>query len=72
MTFAADCFSQVAEALARRHRLDCLIMGCTEIPLALRSQNCALARIFWTPPAYWPRSSLLALTGAGPSPLSSG
>ena len=38
MALAAACFTQVAETLLSRHSLDCLIMGCTEIPLALRPQ----------------------------------
>jgi aspartate racemase len=38
MALAATCFTRVAEALASRHGLNCLIMGCTEIPLALRRQ----------------------------------
>jgi aspartate racemase len=38
MALAVACFTQVAEALVSRHGLDCLIMGCTEIPLALRPQ----------------------------------
>ena len=38
MSLAAALFSQVAETLASRHGLDCLILGCTEIPLALRPQ----------------------------------
>ncbi len=37
MVLARRCFTQVAEALARRNRLDVLILGCTEIPLALGS-----------------------------------
>lgn len=35
MALARDCFTQVAEALARRFGLSTLILGCTEIPLAL-------------------------------------
>ncbi len=35
MAYAQGCFSAVAEALARRHGLTTLILGCTEIPLAL-------------------------------------
>ncbi len=35
MAFAQDCFAEVAQALARRHGLSTLILGCTEIPLAL-------------------------------------
>ncbi|MES2400435.1 MAG: amino acid racemase [Pseudomonadota bacterium] len=35
MALARECFVQVAEALARRHELSTLILGCTEIPLAL-------------------------------------
>ena len=35
MVLARQCFTQVAEALARRHGLNTLILGCTEIPLAL-------------------------------------
>lgn len=35
MALARSCFTQVAEALARRHGLNALILGCTEIPLAL-------------------------------------
>jgi aspartate racemase len=38
LELAASCFAQVAEALSSRHNLDCLIMGCTEIPLALNPQ----------------------------------
>ncbi|MES2941739.1 MAG: amino acid racemase [Pseudomonadota bacterium] len=32
---ARECFTRVAETLARRFRLSTLILGCTEIPLAL-------------------------------------
>ena len=35
MALAHDCFAGVAEALARRHGLSTLVLGCTEIPLAL-------------------------------------
>lgn len=35
MALAHDCFVRVAQALARRHGLNTLILGCTEIPLAL-------------------------------------
>jgi len=35
MTLAHDCFAGVAQALARRHGLSTLVLGCTEIPLAL-------------------------------------
>ena len=35
MTLARACFTQVAESLARRHGLSTLVLGCTEIPLAL-------------------------------------
>ena len=37
MTLAHACFAQVAEALARRHGLSTLVLGCTEIPLALNA-----------------------------------
>ena len=32
---ARNCFEQVARALEQRHGVSALIMGCTEIPLAL-------------------------------------
>ncbi|HEY3049598.1 MAG TPA: amino acid racemase [Polaromonas sp.] len=35
MVLARDCFAGVGEALARRHSLSTLVLGCTEIPLAL-------------------------------------
>jgi aspartate racemase len=35
MALAQDCFAGVAKALAQRHGLSTLILGCTEIPLAL-------------------------------------
>ena len=35
MALAQSAFAQVAEALARRHGLQTLVLGCTEIPLAL-------------------------------------
>ena len=35
MALAQDCFASVAKAVARRHGLSTLVMGCTEIPLAL-------------------------------------
>ena len=35
MALAQDCFATVAKAIARRHGLSTLVMGCTEIPLAL-------------------------------------
>ena len=37
MVLANSAFAQVAEALARRHSLQTLVLGCTEIPLALTS-----------------------------------
>ena len=35
MALAQDCFASVAKAISRRHGLSTLVMGCTEIPLAL-------------------------------------
>ncbi|APW39279.1 aspartate racemase [Rhodoferax koreense] len=35
LALARDCFEPVARALAERHGLSTLILGCTEIPLAL-------------------------------------
>ncbi|RYX95981.1 MAG: aspartate/glutamate racemase family protein [Comamonadaceae bacterium] len=35
LAFARDAFSEVAQNLAARHGLSTLVMGCTEIPLAL-------------------------------------
>lgn len=35
LPLARECFASVAQALARRHRLSTLVLGCTEIPLAL-------------------------------------
>ncbi len=35
MALARDCFVEVGEALARRHTLSTLVLGCTEIPLAV-------------------------------------
>jgi aspartate racemase len=37
MAYARQCFTEVAQAMADRHALDALILGCTEIPLALSS-----------------------------------
>lgn len=37
LALAHGCFSEVARALAERHGLSALILGCTEIPLVLRS-----------------------------------
>ena len=37
MVLAHSAFAQVAEALAQRHGLQTLVLGCTEIPLALTS-----------------------------------
>jgi aspartate racemase len=37
MRWAGEQFAQVALELARRHELQALILGCTEIPLALRA-----------------------------------
>ena len=37
MALARDCFTKVAEALARRHELSTLVLACTEIPLALNA-----------------------------------
>lgn len=37
MALAHKVFASVAEALARRHGLQALVLGCTEIPLALTS-----------------------------------
>ncbi len=39
MALAHHCFAGVAEALARRHGLSTLVLGCTEIPLALGAQH---------------------------------
>ncbi len=36
MELAHSAFAHVAEALAKRHSLQTLVLGCTEIPLALR------------------------------------
>ena len=36
MALAQTSFTQTASALARRHGLSTLVLGCTEIPLALR------------------------------------
>lgn len=35
IAYARQCFTEVAQAMADRHALDALILGCTEIPLAL-------------------------------------
>jgi aspartate racemase len=35
LDLAHECFAEVAAALARRHGLSTLVLGCTEIPLAL-------------------------------------
>jgi aspartate racemase len=35
MVLARSCFESVAQSLAQRHELGTLILGCTEIPLAL-------------------------------------
>lgn len=37
MVLAHSAFANVAEALAKRHSLQTLVLGCTEIPLALTS-----------------------------------
>lgn len=37
LALAHDCFAEVARALAQRHGVSTLILGCTEIPLVLRS-----------------------------------
>jgi aspartate racemase len=37
MAFAHRCFSEVAEAMVLRHGVPVLILGCTEIPLALEA-----------------------------------
>ncbi len=37
LALAHSAFANVAEALAKRHGLDTLVLGCTEIPLALTS-----------------------------------
>jgi aspartate racemase len=37
LKLARQCFSKVAQAMVRRHGISTLIMGCTEIPLALTS-----------------------------------
>ena len=37
MLLAHTAFADVAEALAKRHGLQTLVLGCTEIPLALTS-----------------------------------
>jgi aspartate racemase len=36
LDLAHECFQHVACAMADRHRLDALVLGCTEIPLVLR------------------------------------
>ena len=40
MALAHECFAGVAQALAGRHGLSTLILGCTEIPLALSVVPC--------------------------------
>ncbi len=35
LALARECFTSVAQALAQRHGLTTLVLGCTEIPLAL-------------------------------------
>lgn len=37
IALASDCFASVAHVLATRHGLQTLILGCTEIPLALHA-----------------------------------
>jgi aspartate racemase len=37
LALASQCFQSVAAALSKRHHLSTLVMGCTEIPLALTS-----------------------------------
>lgn len=37
LALAHDCFASVAAALTQRHGLSTLILGCTEIPLALQA-----------------------------------
>lgn len=37
MALAQEAFANVAEALAKRHSLQTLVLGCTEIPLALQA-----------------------------------
>jgi aspartate racemase len=37
MPLALECFQSVAQTLAERHHLTTLVMGCTEIPLALQT-----------------------------------
>jgi len=37
LALARECFQSVAQALATRHGLKTLVLGCTEIPLALHS-----------------------------------
>ena len=51
MALARDCFSRVAKALADRHSLSTLVMGCTEIPLALSSVP-GLAQLDLIDPAF--------------------
>jgi len=41
LPLARECFTSVAQALQQRHGLSALIMGCTEIPLALESAELA-------------------------------
>ena len=41
---ARCCFDEVAVALAQRHELTTLVLGCTEIPLALSEVTMRLNR----------------------------
>ncbi|MDO9406467.1 MAG: amino acid racemase [Polaromonas sp.] len=51
LEFARDCFASVATAMAARHGLSTLILGCTEIPLALASLRHAGAPLRLVDPA---------------------
>jgi hypothetical protein len=55
MALARECFTGVAEALAGRHGLSTLVLGCTEIPLALSAVPGMEAWTWWTRRRCWPR-----------------
>jgi aspartate racemase len=50
LVLARECFTTVAQALQQRHGLKALIMGCTEIPLALQATG-PMAEVLLVDPA---------------------
>jgi hypothetical protein len=72
MPLAVQCFGEALAPLLQRHGAVPVIMGCTEIPLALPQAPRPAAPSWWTRPGYWParwRRTPTRISGeGGPEP----